>query len=224
MIGPCYDWLTGQKPIESRQAIDQLLAQTPQCTFEQLDSSAQEFFSTTERKTCYGRHKDQLYAGRRVYQINGFQRYQYVVGDYRWLDFLSGSKRFIQHDAFPDLAKTQYLVLDKMLLYKILALRQALRDKDYDERQLGINSGFRTPFYNEAVGGKVCSRHQMGDAVDIYVYDVNKDGTTNAQDAKIVYDILDQQIIQSTGGLGKYKSNHQILHFDTRGFRARWHY
>lgn len=224
VLGFCYDTLTNQPTIEKRASIDQVLSELEQLPFEDLAPSIQERFSTEETKVCYGKSKDQLYVGKIVYKLSWFQRYRYIVGDYRFRDFFSGSEFFINSSGFPHLAKNQYIVMDKALLYKILALRQALQNQGYDADEIAINSGFRTPFYNEAVGGKVCSRHQMGDAVDIYVYDINRDFEANMTDAKIVFDILETEIIQSEGGLGKYKSNTNVLHFDTRGFRARWHY
>lgn len=71
------------------------------------------------------------------------------------------------------------------------------------------------------------SRHLRGDAIDIVVLDVNRDGKANAQDVDIVHAILDGEIIRDQGGLGTYKSeaglfNRQMVHFDLRGHRARW--
>lgn len=219
-----YDVVTQQASIETNEGIDQNLAALTSIPFDQLPDPIQARFSTASSKTCYGKEKQAMYSGKMVYQIKWFQRYRYLVGDFRITDFLSGSEFFINSSGFPHLAKTQYLVLDKALLYKILALRQGLRKEGLDWEQIGINSGFRTPYYNEAVGGKICSRHQFGDAVDLYIYDVNRDWESDAQDAKIVYNLLDQHIIGASGGLGKYKSNTNVLHIDTRGFRARWHY
>ncbi|MEM9821993.1 MAG: D-Ala-D-Ala carboxypeptidase family metallohydrolase [Bacteroidota bacterium] len=219
-----YDLFTQQSKVESKAQIDQSLAQFNRVLFEDLPKEVKVRFSSKSSKVCYGKGKQELYSGLAIYQIKWFERYRYIVGDFRVKDFLSGNDFFIHSDGFPHLAKTQYLVLDEAVLYKIHGLRQLLRKNELDETQMRINSGFRPPHYNEAVGGKVCSRHQFGDAVDLIIYDINRDGKSNAKDAKIVYDLLDQHIIGNGGGLGKYKSNRNVLHIDTRGSRARWYY
>lgn len=71
------------------------------------------------------------------------------------------------------------------------------------------------------------SRHLKGEAIDIIVLDVNKDGEMNTKDVDIVVRILDRKIVGSKGGIGTYKSqsgflNRQMVHFDSRGFRTRW--
>ena len=147
-----YDAVSQQTSIETKGEIDQNLASLTSIPFDQLPDDIKSRFSTASNKVCYGKGKQEMYSGRMVYQIKWFQRYQYVVGDFRIIDFLSGSELFINSDGFPHLAKTQYIVLDKALLYKILALRQRLRKEGLDWEQIGINSGFRTPYFNKAVG------------------------------------------------------------------------
>jgi uncharacterized protein YcbK (DUF882 family) len=53
------------------------------------------------------------------------------------------------------------------------------------------------------------------------VGDINRNGIANAADKKIILDILEQKIIGNTGGLGLYPKS-DVVHFDTRGYRARW--
>lgn len=72
------------------------------------------------------------------------------------------------------------------------------------------------------------SRHLVGEAIDIIVLDVNQDGTANAKDVDLVYKILNRKIVKSEGGIGTYKNqkgffNRQMIHFDCRGKKARWH-
>ncbi len=95
-----------------------------------------------------------------------------------------------------------------------------------------IVSGKRWHWHNwilsEYGGAAKNSRHLKGQAVDIFVLDVNKDGKANAKDVDIVYQILDKKVIKSKGGIGTYKHNstffdRQMVHFDCRGKRARWH-
>ncbi|MCR9143147.1 MAG: hypothetical protein NXI24_12910 [bacterium] len=72
------------------------------------------------------------------------------------------------------------------------------------------------------------SQHLDGRALDIIVLDVNQDGASDARDVWIVYALLDKAIIGRRGGVGTYVNeagffNRQMIHFDSRGFNARWH-
>ena len=102
-------------------------------------------------------------------------------------------------------------------------------------------SGYRTPFYNRAIGNVKYSRHLWGGAADIFIDedpkdgtmdDLNRDGIINYKDAAVLYDIVDDLYGKPfyrifMGGLGRYKktANHgPFVHVDVRGFRARWGY
>ena len=72
------------------------------------------------------------------------------------------------------------------------------------------------------------SKHRLGEAIDIIVLDVNDDGISNSKDVDLVYKILNTKIIKHKGGIGTYKNesgffNQQMIHFDCRGKKARWH-
>jgi len=72
------------------------------------------------------------------------------------------------------------------------------------------------------------SRHLAGDAIDVVVLDVNGDGEADREDVDIVYGILDRELVGNGGGIGTYKNesdffSRQMVHFDHRGHRARWH-
>lgn len=94
-----------------------------------------------------------------------------------------------------------------------------------------VVSGKRAKFHNQLLarfgGAASDSRHLKGEAIDIIVLDINSDGNINSEDVDIIYKILDTQIIKNKGGLGSYKNdatrfNQQMIHFDCRGYRARW--
>ncbi len=220
----CYDLFSQQKPIETFAKLEEQFRSFDILTYDQLPERKKKSLASEEEKNCYGIPKKRFYQHHKFLKISWFDRYKFLVADYRVRDFLSGSHLFASSSGFPQLDKTQYLLIDQKILYKILELRNKLYERGYSGNQFSINSGFRTPFYNRAIGGKVCSRHQFGDAVDIRVYDVNNDHLVNAQDARIVFELLDRTIIANLGGLGKYKSDSQVLHFDTRGKHARWFY
>ena len=110
---------------------------------------------------------------------------------------------------------------------KALAAYQALMqaigaDDQLDAHALKVTSGFRNPAYNALVGGVRCSQHQLGTALDVAVGDVNQDGVMDAEDRQIVYELLDGQIIGNGGGVGTYENHPRLVHFDVRGYRARW--
>lgn len=106
------------------------------------------------------------------------------------------------------------------------------------ERPIKVLSGYRTPAYNRTLGTAKLSRHQYGDACDIYVDcnndgrmdDINRDGTVDGRDAITlaawIEDLWqDPRFRNCPGGLGIYNGNGAhgpFVHVDLRGFKARW--
>ena len=95
-----------------------------------------------------------------------------------------------------------------------------------------VVSGKRGKLHNQLLvqfgGAATQSRHLKGEAIDIIVLDVNQDGKANGVDIDILYKILDRKIVGNKGGIGTYKNtegffSQQMIHFDCRGHRARWH-
>ena len=131
-----------------------------------------------------------------------------------------------------------YLVLKEKLLLKLEKIIERLKEKGIKVKNLAVMSGYRTPYYNEAIGNVKFSRHQFGDAADIYIDndknfymdDLNNDGRSDSRDVEILY----QTILEMTkedwykpfvGGLGFYKPNSRrtgFVHVDVRGNPARW--
>ncbi len=110
-------------------------------------------------------------------------------------------------------------------------LKETLKEKDYTPNFF-ILSGKRyvwdNGWLNEYGNAAKNSKHLNGEAIDIVVLDVNKDGESNAEDVDIVFDILNEQIVKNEGGIGTYKKesnffSRQMVHFDCRGYWARWH-
>jgi|SRR5687767_4010541 len=107
-------------------------------------------------------------------------------------------------------------------------LKVEMRKQGYKPRFI-ILSGKRWPWHNKLLKGAAKnSKHLQGQAIDIVILDVNKDGKVNSNDVDIVYNILDQTIIKDKGGIGTYKGesgflDRQMVHFDCRGSYARWH-
>lgn len=133
----------------------------------------------------------------------------------------------------------KYLVLKERLILKLELILEKVNEKGYLCETFNILSGYRTPYYNKAIGNVKYSRHVWGGAADIFIDenpkdgmmdDLNRDGVINYLDAAIIYDIVDEMYGKPfyerfIGGLGWYKkrTNHgPFVHVDFRGFRTRW--
>ncbi|MFH1416563.1 MAG: D-Ala-D-Ala carboxypeptidase family metallohydrolase [Elusimicrobiota bacterium] len=145
-------------------------------------------------------------------------------------------KQFIckQKSGYP-----KYMVLKEKLILKLEMVLEKLNEKGYKTDTIHTMSGYRTPYYNKAIGNVKYSRHLYGGAADIFIDenpkdgnmdDLNKDGRIDYHDAVIVYDIIDSMYGKEWyrifhGGLGWYKKTKKhgpFVHVDVRGFRARW--
>lgn len=102
-------------------------------------------------------------------------------------------------------------VFDNIL--KVAIQLQQLRD--FLGKPIKVNSGYRSPEHNASIGGVKNSRHVLGQAADIKVKGIKP---------KKLYGIIENLINQGDmlqGGLGLYKT---FVHYDIRGYRARWDY
>jgi hypothetical protein len=134
----------------------------------------------------------------------------------------------------------KYLVLDRRLLDKLELTIAELNRMGYHVRNFSIMSGFRTPEYNErgvGPGGRsTVSRHQYGDASDVYpdddrdgrMDDLNHDGRVDLKDAHVLAsaaESVEKENPQLAGGIGIYpatSAHGPFVHIDARGTRARW--
>ncbi|MEL7123848.1 MAG: hypothetical protein AAFO07_30695 [Bacteroidota bacterium] len=121
--------------------------------------------------------------------------------------------------------------VDKQVKNYYRVLKKEIKEVGY-KPSVFVISGRRWKWDNDLLskfgGAAKNSRHKLGEAIDIIVLDINQDGKSDARDVDIVYEILDRQIIKDKGGLGTYKNengffNRQMVHFDCRGYKARWH-
>lgn len=134
----------------------------------------------------------------------------------------------------------KYLVLREPLVDKLELVLTELRRMGVPANRLRVMSGFRTPQYNAqgvGAGGRANdSRHQYGDAADVYVVngerdwmsDLNGDGRVDTRDARVLASAaerVEQQHPGLIGGIGVYKATSAhgpFVHIDVRGQRARW--
>lgn len=133
----------------------------------------------------------------------------------------------------------KYLVLRSSLLLKLENILRTLNREGYPTSGFVIMSGYRTPFYNRAIGNGQYSRHVWGGAADFYIDqapadgrmdDLNKDGRVDRKDATWLADFINTMSRQGDfgeriGGIGIYGSTSAhgpFVHVDVRGTRARW--
>jgi uncharacterized protein YcbK (DUF882 family) len=155
----------------------------------------------------------------------------YVSEHFRLRDFLTHD----QENVWP-----KYLVLDTRLIDKLELVIEDLRAHGIPVRSMAVMSGFRTPQYNRqgvGRGGRASdSRHQYGDAADVFVdntgsgrmSDLNRDGRVDWRDARVIRDAVDRVEARHpdlVGGVGLYRATRAhgpFAHVDARGERARW--
>ena len=95
----------------------------------------------------------------------------------------------------------------------ILRIARAMEEirRLYGDRPIRINSWYRDPATNAAVGGARFSRHLSGDAVDFVVVGVS------------CFDVY-ARLSPWWGNRGGLASSSVFTHIDARGYRARWDY
>lgn len=133
----------------------------------------------------------------------------------------------------------KYLVLRSSLLLKLENILATLDREGHRVSDFVIMSGYRTPFYNRAIGNVQYSRHVWGGAADFYVDqapadgkmdDLNKDGRIDRNDAVWLAGFINAMSQRGAfgsriGGIGIYGSTSAhgpFVHVDVRGTRARW--
>jgi hypothetical protein len=153
-----------------------------------------------------------------------------VSEHFRLRDFISHD----QKDVWP-----KYVVLREPLLDKLELVIEDLNDHGVNAEGMRIRSGFRSPAHNLAVraeGSARDSRHQFGDAADVFIdqegtgkmSDLNGDGKVNFADVKMILDAVERveaRYPELVGGTGLYAYSGRsgpFAHIDVRGTRARW--
>ena len=153
-----------------------------------------------------------------------------VSEHFRLRDFVSHG----QKEVWP-----KYVVLREPLLDKLELVIEDLNDHGVNAEGMRVRSGFRTPAHNLAVRGEGSardSRHQFGDAADVFIdqvgngkmSDLNGDGKVSFADVKMILDAVERveaRYPELVGGTGLYAYSGRsgpFAHIDVRGVRARW--
>lgn len=155
----------------------------------------------------------------------------YVSEHFRLADFLTKD----QLSVWP-----KYLVLREDLVDKLELVIAELESQGVPVEHMQVMSGFRTPQYNQrgvGAGGRAQdSRHQYGDAADVFVDndrdgrmdDLNGDGRVDSRDAAALVaaaERVERRYPDLVGGAGVYRATSAhgpFAHIDVRGRRARW--
>jgi hypothetical protein len=134
----------------------------------------------------------------------------------------------------------KYLVLQEGLLDKLELVIRDMHARGHRVSHMSVMSGFRTPQYNQqgvGAGGRAsASRHQYGDAADVFIDndrngamdDLNGDGRVDTRDARFLaqaVERVEREHPDLVGGIGIYPANSAhgpFVHVDVRGVRARW--
>jgi hypothetical protein len=132
----------------------------------------------------------------------------------------------------------QFALVRPRLLRRLEQTLAALNDRGHAASTLHVMSGYRTPYYNRAIGNTTAySRHLYGDAADIFVDadddgwmdDLTGDGRATKADARYLARLVRRRPTPGDdrfeGGLGVYDTaSHRgpFVHVDLRGYRARW--
>jgi hypothetical protein len=134
----------------------------------------------------------------------------------------------------------KYAVIQPRLLLRLEGLLELANLSGIRAGTFELLSAYRTPLYNREIGNVTTfTRHQYGDAADIYVDesprdgrmdDLNHDGRFDAADARVLERLAAATEDVSTnggteGGLAAYRAtggHGAFVHVDTRGYRVRW--
>lgn len=101
---------------------------------------------------------------------------------------------------------------DHSVVRNIIRIAHIMQDiREMYDRPITINSWYRDPVTNRAVGGASQSRHMVGDAVDFVVQ-----GVAPSQ--------VNQRLDPWWGSRGGLASSSVFTHIDARGYKARWSY
>jgi hypothetical protein len=150
------------------------------------------------------------------YAVTKKDLFKKIAGNNRLMNIVSADNHFGKEGLKS--TKLFYFDINIIILYKLIDILGELKKQGLDSDALILISGYRTPIHNNRVGGKRESRHIHGDALDLKIGDLNRDGYANQKDKKLLIPIL-ERMIGSSGGLGIYRMS---VHIDHRGKRARW--
>lgn len=208
-----YRLSTGDEAVRSAETAKAIYQQLEKISYADLEEAYLK--KTLSNKTAYRKLVEPL----EFVRIKRADLYQKVAGNFRLKDFLCKDQFYI--DCILGKRADIVATLNQKIFIKTIALQAVLEREGHDWEGFSIVNGHRHPAYNERVGGAKLSRHIKGEAVDIFIHDINQDGLSTPADKAIVLDILEKEVIGNEGGIGLYPGTGNV-HYDVRGTRARW--
>ena len=208
-----YDLDNPQKEVNSKKRIDEILSGFEQITYSKIEEDYKKYTKSAQKKY------NKLLASKTFYKIKREDFFRFIVGEIRVRELLARDKYY--YKCLRNKKEHYYWLVNKELLYKLLDLQVALEKENYNKSGFSITNGHRHPYYNEKVGGASKSRHIQGEAIDIHIGDIDNNGKYQKADKEIVLNLLENKIIKYQGGIGRYPGT-RAVHFDVRGYRARW--
>ena len=208
-----FDSTSLQKPVKTNQEIRAIFSKFNQIPYTKLDSEYKNYTKSDQSKY------KKLLQGKKYHELSRDDFFRFVVDNIRINELLPKDKYY--KACLSDPSKKYYWLMDIKLLEKLLLLQDLLEKKGYNTRGFSITNGHRHPSNNEEVGGAKLSRHIKGEALDLSINDIDNSGHYEQKDKEIVLDLLENDVIKSEGGIGKYPGT-RAVHFDVRGYKARW--
>ncbi len=207
-----YDAATGQRPVLTHAQLDAFFQNLAQASPAEKDTAF--FFRqiTTSPNPDLKRYS--------YYKVSGPDIYRFLLGDHRLYEFLCRDSVFYENLRRPEAGIPLYFRLKPATFHLALDFLLQLEADGFDPAAVRVRYGYRHPQYNIEVGGALKSQHIYGTAIDLAIGDLNRDGAEDSLDKAIASERL-EQLVGAKGGLGNYPGT-QVLHIDTRGYRARW--
>ena len=208
-----FDFTNSNPSVASQVALKKLLNTFEQIPLKQLPKTYLKDSKMLEAKYA------KMVAPMKFYKVTKKDTYKKLIGNLRIKDFVVKDKQLSKTKYRSD--KPIYWGMNPTVLFKLMELKEIMESRNLDFNAIQINSGHRTPHINEKVGGASKSRHIVGEAIDLKIGDVDKDGFITVEDKNKILKICDLELIGNKGGVGKYPGT-RVIHIDTRGYRARW--
>jgi hypothetical protein len=181
-----YDRTSQNDTVLEDQEMQSVLEALPMISYQNLDSTYLSWSKSSEAN-----YKSMLKGSTyRVLKRNDF--FKKIVGDFRINDFVCRDAYY--RACLFDASKEYYWLVDEKILSALIALRHSLKDSGYNENGFTINSGHRHPRKNEAVRAAKMSKHMKGQAIDLHINDINKDGKYTQEDKNIVLEIAEKEV------------------------------
>ena len=208
-----HDLMIPNPVIKTAEQVDSVLSILEQVPYGSLDSSYITY-AQIEKHVHASKLKEKAYYLVYVWDLN-----RKVAGNLRIKDFICRDK-YLKRITL-NWGESAVWLIERRILHKLVQLQNELEKRGNDPTGFSIQSGHRHPRNNSEIKGASQSRHILGEAVDLHIGDINRDGGYSQVDKQIVLDIADKTVIAHKGGIGRYPGTREV-HLDVRGWAARW--